>query len=111
MLHEHEGKRRPSVAANADNTAGKTTRYTLLYGLPSSGTRPSRERTGIPGHSPGSRNKRKLDELVARRATKLDICKAKRDAEIPDHYCMCPKVRAKSARVSEMNGACIDVYG
>lgn len=33
--------------------------YILLYGLPSSGTRPSRVRTGIPGHSPGNKRKEK----------------------------------------------------
>lgn len=37
---------------------------TLLYGLPSSGTHPSLERTGIPGHSPGSRKEKGLECFV-----------------------------------------------
>jgi len=61
ILREPHRLEKEPFGGNSGNTRIKW-RCTLLCGLPSSGTRPSRVRTGIPGHSPG--NKRKSRGLI-----------------------------------------------
>lgn len=95
-------------------------RYTLLYGLPSSGTRPSRERTGIPGHSPASR-KRNNDVKHFREDRKdwrlgigvrgIAVIKVSACSSVSDSEKTAKSARLSRARTLESARRCVRVAG